>query len=565
MRRARSVVAGALLLLASAAWVPRAASAQATGAAVDESAASALFVNPGNPQASDANPGTRELPFRTISQAVSSALKRRARNTASRIEIYPGVYRESIDLGPGGNRNAAPIILEGAGNGRVTISGANSWVGWRPLKPGVWTHQWPYAWGETALPAGWESQHLKPIVLRREMIFVDGRALEQVVAPGAMQDQAGTFYVDEASRAIYIHPPAGLDAATANVEVAERASLLRIHGQSNIVVRGLTFVDSNAFLQDAAVTVDNSFAIVIDNCAMDWNNWMGLSVRNSNVVTVEHSRANFNGGAGMTLWRVTNLLFTNDQTSHNNWRGAAGGFLGWSVAGLKSLQITNALYRDVVAVGNQSRGVWFDTDCTDIVIDHSYLCRNLTDGIFIEANQGPFAIDSSIICDNRQAGVLSGNSSGITLRGDILYGNGKAQISVSGLYDTTRPMKEWKSGRTLMLQSENWTLANDVIVSAASGQALISTTLSARLWQAFVSTLNSRGNLWFSPAGRDGFQMAGGQRLDLAGWRQATGHDRDSVFADPRFSDPAQANFKLDSGSPLAGRHLPVAPANGSD
>ena len=544
----------------------RLALAQAAGADIDEATAGAIYVNPQSARASDSNPGTSALPLRTIARAIALALARRERNLATKIELSPSIYRESLAIGPGRKGGSAPIILEAASSGPVVVSGANVWTGWRAAKPGIWTHPWPYRWGVAPNPPGWESQRINSIVKRREMIFVNGQSLTQVEAPGSMRERAGSFYVDESAGVIYLHAPEGIDAGTATVEVAERESLLHIRGQSHLVLRGIRFEHSNGAPQLAAVTLENSSNVLIDRCGFNWNNWMGLSVRNVSNLTIRKSSADFNGGVGMTIWRTNNLSIAEDETSHNNWRGYAGGFTGWAVAGIKSLQITNARYDGLIANENKARGAWFDTGCTNVVVDHAFLCRNLGDGVFIEANQGPFEITASIICNNRAgAGVLSGNSSHVTLEGNIIYGNAKSQILISGFYNGPRPVKDWRSGQTLMLESDHWKITRNVIAGSSARELLIATTLAPQIWEKFVDNLVSRDNVWYNPANPNALQIAGGTALSLSQWQQRFGVDRGSTFEDPRFRDPANGNFTLAAGSPIAGRRLPAAPGKSSD
>jgi hypothetical protein len=563
---ARTVTLCAFCILLLSGGCARRALAQADSADIDEATAGAIYVNPQSAGGSDSNPGTSAQPLRTIARAVAMALARRERNLGTKIELYPSIYRESVEIGPSRKGATAPIILEATSSAPVVVSGANVWTGWRATKPGIWTHPWPYRWGVAPNPPGWESQRLNSIVKRREMIVVNGQSLTQAEAPASMQEHAGSFYVDESGGAIYLHAPDGIDAGSATIEVAERASLLRIRGQSRLVLRGIKFQHSNGALQLAAVTIENSSNVLIDRCGFNWNNWMGLSVRGVSNLAIKKSSADFNGGVGMTIWRTNDLSIADTETSHNNWRGYAGGFTGWAAAGIKSLQVTNARYDGLISTENKARGAWFDTGCTNVVVDHASLCRNFGDGVFLEANQGPLAITGSIICNNQVgAGVLSGNSSHVTLEGNIIYGNAKSQILISGFYNSPRPVKDWQSGQTLMLESDHWKITHNVIAGGSARQLLLATTLAPQIWKNFVDNLNSRDNVWYNPANSNALQMAGGTALSLSQWQRQFGLDRDSTFENPRFRDPANGDFTLAAGSPIAGRRLPAAPGKSSE
>ena len=71
-------------------------------------------------------------------------------------------------------------------------------------------------------------------------------------------------------------------------------------------------------------------------------------------------------------------------------------------------------------------------------------------------------------------------------------------------------------------------------------------------------------NIYFSPVGDEGtWQWKGIRYPDFETYRDATGNDRHSVFADPAFVDPESGDFGLEDGSPAidAGAYVPSAGA----
>jgi hypothetical protein len=70
-------------------------------------------------------------------------------------------------------------------------------------------------------------------------------------------------------------------------------------------------------------------------------------------------------------------------------------------------------------------------------------------------------------------------------------------------------------------------------------------------------------NLYYAPGGGDSgtWQWKGTTYRSFAEYVRATGNDRNSVFADPRFADAAGGDFRLDPGSPAidAGAYLTAA------
>ena len=127
-------------LLVAAGFAPP-ARAQGTGAQIDESAVSTVvYVDQSNPAASDHNPGTQGQPLLTISAALVIAQNNTASGT--KIEIGPGIYRETIDLSGFTTSNPAALILEAINPGTAIISGADVWNGgWQPQSSGTYTHQ----------------------------------------------------------------------------------------------------------------------------------------------------------------------------------------------------------------------------------------------------------------------------------------------------------------------------------------------------------------------------------------------------------------------------------------
>jgi hypothetical protein len=261
--------------------------------------------------------------------------------------------------------------------------------------------------------------------------------------------------------------------------------------------------------------------------------------------------ASHNGGAGIGTYKTRTVVFEDNETSHNNWRGIKGGFTGWAVAGMKNLLTHGGVFLRHKSLDNQSHGIWFDTDCENIVVSEAVFCSNLRHAIYIEANQGPITIRDSLICRNKDDGILIANSARVNLERNILYGNAPSQIMVSGLYDSARPETNWETDEKRPLLAEQSVWMNNVIVGTKAKQSLVSTTLSQPLWQHFIDSLKSDRNVWFHPQDSNVFQGAGGYRGDFKSWQSTTHQDGNSVFADPRLRDPAQDDFEMLPASPF--------------
>ena len=218
--------------------------------------------------------------------------------------VLPGTYRESMIVSGSASAHA-PVTVQAATPDTVNISGADVGNGWQVYAGNtlMLTYPWPYQWGtcvDSAIPAG---HTLQPIVLRREMIFVNTEPLTQVLSLSQMRE--GTFYVNEGNHTAYIWPPSGRNIGTATIEVAVRPVLLTGFANSSLVFRGLSFQYANSCRGVRALSFSNSSNILFDSVNIVWNNAGGLGINGSNHVTVKNSKANHNGEVGWTAYKVT--------------------------------------------------------------------------------------------------------------------------------------------------------------------------------------------------------------------------------------------------------------------
>ena len=192
---------------------------------------------------SDSNPGTLLKPLKTIGAAASMAETNNQSGIGSRVTINPGTYRESITLSHNTKDTSLPITFEAATNGTVIVSGATVYSGWGTysLNNSIYTNSWTNNWGEC--PQLTTCPYQQNIMMRQEMVAVNGTVLTQVMSLGQMLQ--GTFYVDQSANQIYVWPKSGTNMGTATVEVASLPGLFAIQHKSNIVVRGITFQYAN--------------------------------------------------------------------------------------------------------------------------------------------------------------------------------------------------------------------------------------------------------------------------------------------------------------------------------
>jgi len=404
------------------------------------------------------------------------------------------------------------------------------------------------------------------IMMRQEMLVVNGTVMTQVMSLAEVL-YAGTFYVDESNKTIYVWPPSGTTMSTATVEAATTPTLLTIDNKSNIVVRGLTFQYANTCRAAAAVVITGAANnILIDTDTFQWNNGQGLSINNpTTYFTVENSTAIHNGDSGFQESATQYGLWQTDVSSYNNWRGAQGAYYACNTAGFHAWEAHNDSIDGFTISFNEAYGAHWDTDNESISSSGVIASGNLLTGLFVEIDPGPVTFSSSYACNQNSAlavgGLVLRNSEGVSFTDGVIMNNSTQidMIGVKGGIDVT----DWITGKTTNLVTQNLTLTSNTIQSNNSGQLVFDDSyLDDSDWTSFQTTLSSSKNTWWNadntttpydvPSPRSGTQD------DFSGWQGATGQDSNSSFKDPSGSPgsacdltPSGPDFWITISSPL--------------
>jgi Right handed beta helix region len=488
----------------------------------------------------DSNPGTIDRPVKTISRATVLAMQNYTSGVGTNIEIASGIYREAISLTGTGTENGPPITFRGPQTGSVIVTGSYVWTGWTQdtLNPSLYWYSWPYRWGQCNPPQGWPT--LAPIVLRREMIFLNGALMMQVMSQSQMQ--AGTFYVDEGHGRVYIWVPAGIDMRTATVEVSTRPTLFYSDRVSNLTLSRMTFQHANPCVSTpntAAVVVSNASYVTVEDSSFTWNNWTGGAFYNLKNPTILRVHGDNNGELGINGWKIKNVTVQDVTASYNDWRGLWGGFDTWATGGGKFLLVHGGIFTNYTAVRNGGRGIWFDTDNANIVIDGAILAHNTRNGVFVEKSEGPVTVSNSRICGSGNEGVLT-NSPLVTLTSDLVFGNQSAQIYLDGEAGTLS-IQDWETMIYYQLYPEKLSLLQGTYDGVANQLLLKLNFVSTTALNRFFNTLTSSGNTWYNPGQTGVFQWyvtgSGTQTKDFAEWQAASRQDLNSSFSPPLLND----------------------------
>lgn len=475
----------------------------------------------------DSDPGTAFLPLRTVGKAVELAKIHNANNKPVTITLFAGTYREAVEWARSGSTTDMPIVFQASPLGSAIISGSDVFTNWgAEPQTDLYSHSWNEDWGipgSLGEPSG-------EVTRRREMVFIDGELLTQVTSFDALTGNSfnaltDSFYVDETADKLYIQTTSNPNEST--VEVAVRKGIFVIRGLKNVTVRGIVFQHDTTPADLSAVLFSGVENVLVEDCDFLWNTWGGLRFENSDDVTIRRIKANHNGGKGTEAVRTRNLLFEDSDISYNNWRGFAGDFTGWSVAGSKHVRMHGAVYRNLIAINNKARGFWLDFDSQDIVFDGLIALGNMEGGLGVEANQGPITIRNSIICNTTVfGGILASNSENITLENSVLGHNQKGQIRPRGT--SGRTVDNWETGEEVVLFSQNWTANNNIIFGESKNELLWYYADSGG--DLFLSTYQGDNNIYWNTS-PDVFRLQGDN--DFQTWQQMTGQEQNSVFTDP--------------------------------
>jgi hypothetical protein len=513
------------VLLAIAACTITAARANAQ-ARVTENEPVTLYVS--SAHGSDANPGTSAKPFATIQAGVNGAAAQNRKGLGVKVLVEAGTYRETVNIGH--FSNAASFTLEAANAGTAAIDGADVLTKWSSVGHGVYAFPWTDSVTGCSLPHAWYSD-MPSVALANDMFFVNGATMSQVMSAGQLRP--GTFYVNEAYKQVEVAPPAGTDMDTAVFEVAARRSTLTVHDAKNLVVRGLVLEHGASCMNTTAATVNSSRNVLFDSDVVLWNNWSGLGFNSSTDITVENTIGSNNGGVGLAGWRIINGLWQNNETDYNNWRGAMVGLYDFGQGGIKLMLIHGGSVVGHASYNNQAQGLWFDTDNENITVSGATLVGNLVGNMQIELNKGPIAVNNSSFCSGGGVQILETDD--LTLTGNHFYGNGgttfqNAQLFLGGK-TYGRSMRNWQTGVTSNVISNNVTLSGNTFTGTDATQYLFNTYLGGSDWNEFADSLKSNNNVWYNDQKQVAYGIPDGKHINLSGWRSLLSQDENSSWA----------------------------------
>jgi hypothetical protein len=428
------------------------------------------FVDQNHAGASDANPGTRELPFRTIGQAA------RILQPGERVVVESGVYREWVCPARGGTDPEHMISYEAAPGAQVVIKGSEilkaKWEKSRPwpmpaetadgTKPRrVWMVRLP---GELFMgynPFGminypqidevgyWDLKFMfsKPCVniflQVRGLIFQNGRCLRQVSRFDQLASTEGAFWAESHGLIIHITPFGDIDPNDAEWELTTREQCFspEEYSLNYIRVKGFTMEQAGngfPFPQRSALSVMHGTHWIIEENTIRWVNSVGMDLgRGGNVhdqpyghQIVRHNSICDCGICGIAGVPLQDTLIEDNFFRNNAWLDTE---LMAECAAIKTHWNENVLIRrNLIIETTHGTGIYLDCynkNCriTQNAVIFSGSCNTMAAGpgqgaIYLEAASGPALVDNNFVWGSTKTNGIYGYCSGDTIYAFNLIG-----------------------------------------------------------------------------------------------------------------------------------------------
>ncbi|WP_344977115.1 right-handed parallel beta-helix repeat-containing protein [Compostibacter hankyongensis] len=394
----------------------------------------------------DANPGTPELPLRTIQHAAELA---RAGDT---VMVHEGIYREYVNPPRGGASDAKRIVYEAAPGEKAVIKGSELIKGWTRVKNEVWRVKIPNSFFggfnpyKDLIHGDWfdrrgRDHHSGAVYLNGDWL-TEAAALDEVLAPGGKSDSLWFGRVDGDSTTIWARF-GGADPNRQTVEINVRRTVFYPEktGIDYITVRGFTLEDAATpwapptAQQIGLIGPNWSKGWVIEDNVVRYSMCSGISLGKYGD-RWDNTSANSAGGYVETVQRALKDGWTPEQVGHhvvkNNLiahceQAGIVGSLGaifstvsgntihdicsrrW-LAGAEQAGIKFHAAVDVSITGNHiyrtCLGIWLDWMAQGTYVSGNLLNDNGGD-MFVEVDHGPFTVVNNLFLSRATVTIRS--------------------------------------------------------------------------------------------------------------------------------------------------------------
>ena len=376
-----------------------------------------------HPAASDNNPGTQKLPWKTIQRAAETL------RAGDSVLIYTGVYRESVRPFFSGTGKKRMITYKAAPGNKPVLKGSDIWQpDWRAEANGLWSasykrHEWDH-------PEKWPRPR-QGAMHRAEQVFVDGKLLVHVDTVKKLKAQSESFFTDDKTGRLWINLKDAAPPAKRFIERSMRQQVFApaVRGLGYIKVKGLKMLHGAAPESNGAnwrkighrsvMSVRAGHNWIIEDNTIEWGNAQGLDLGREGwgppftaqpIVSnkkgyhqVFRNRVNYHGVAGIVGWAhgTNNLLLEDNETNFNCQKG---NYSQYEAGGVKLHYAKDCIIRRHRSHANNASGIWLDYRCLRNRVTQCILTENKHKGFFFEVSAGPLLVDNNVILNTRDIG-----------------------------------------------------------------------------------------------------------------------------------------------------------------
>jgi hypothetical protein len=398
-------------------------------------------------------------------------------------------------------------------------------------------------------------EELRNHLLRRGMVFVDGKKLEQVELYRELAQRDGRFWCEHNGQAIHVRLPGDADPAQHEVElvVQEQIFAPRQLGLSYIRIKGITFEHAaNAFPvpQRGMVSASRGHHWIIEDCILRHANGVGLDIgaqdwEMESPAIIGHMIVRRNhivdaGVCGLAGLAVQDTLIEGNLIERVGWQDVE---LAWETGGIKLHLTRNCLLRNnVIRHLVHTVGIWLDyqnvnTRVTGNVIGGTV--ETLRGGIYLEASQERNMLDHNIIWKATEGkGGGSYNMPGHGGWGITVDGSDESVIAHNLIGETQDAGIKFRAVEGRIVGTRGGTTRRNQVlnnifyrcgkaIDFSSQDNTAEGNLYTRDWGKVTDENQGVGRglnwaSWLSPA----------LMLDLEAWQKYFGFDKNSAYAD---------------------------------
>ena len=430
------------------------------------------YVSQKHPKANDNNPGTQELPWKTISRAAATLAP------GERVIVLEGVYRERVSPARGGDGPNAMITYEAAPRQKVVLRGSERFTGkWVPsAEPSnenakrLWTAEIPenvteginpfalknvppvpYLASTTAARGRKDKMRTKPpYSLTQGLVLQDGRRMRQVGDYKDLSAEAGSCWVADGGKRLHIRPFGDIDPNQADFELTARVHVFAPEKDGLAFVRFKGFIVENVagvfpFPQYGAVSAMQGHHWIFEDNTIRQINAVGIDFGHrhgfryprtfdSDPAGIGHIiRRNRFEDCGMCSMQGLGLiegLVEDNVTIRIGWQD---NYPWYESAGIKLHYCHHTLVRRNLALDSiGSPGIWVDhsnynTRCTQNVV-----CGTDMMGFFFEGSQYHNMVDHNVIWNCKTYGVYQHDCDRLVVANNLIGECGKEPIRMQG-------------------------------------------------------------------------------------------------------------------------------------